>query len=204
MATTTQKRTLYPRTAITAVFVIYCIAFRHLRIPVWHELLPFFEWMETTWFGVANKTWDFAFATVEAFHLLGLALLGGSVIAADGRLLGFLLRDVPLMTVVNRCHRLFVIALLLLIATGIFMACGVAMKIYYLPVYWYKMLALTVGILHVFFIRRPLLKTVAGVGAGAAGGAVSPNALAVKLTAVSSLMIWFTVAATGRWIGYSG
>ena len=30
---------------------------------------------------------------------------------------------------------------------------------------------------------------------------VSP--LVVKLTAVASIMVWFTVAATGRWIGFS-
>ncbi len=30
---------------------------------------------------------------------------------------------------------------------------------------------------------------------------ISP--LAIKLTAISSLIVWFTVAASGRWIGFS-
>mgnify|MGYP003700668349 CR=1 FL=1 len=116
-----------------------------------------FEWFETTPFGYVGKTWGAAFATVQAVHLVGLGVLGGAVIAADGRLLGLLLTDVPANTVVERSHRVFVWALISLLATGIFMACGVAMKIYYLPVYWYKMLALGAGILFHFYIRKPLL-----------------------------------------------
>ena len=74
------------------------------------------------------------------------------------------------------------------------MACGVAVKIYYLPVYWYKMLALGVGVLFVYRVRRPLLR--------------QPEAqLSMTLrvmVATASMMIWFSVAATGRWIGFSG
>lgn len=194
------------RTGCTVAVLLLALVFAlsPWRLVAYANLLPFFEWMETTWFGVANKTWDFAFASVEAVHLLGLALLGGSVIAADGRLLGLLLRDVPAAVVVERCHRLFVYALLLLMTTGIFMACGVAMKIYYLPVYWYKMLALAVGVLYVFCIRRPLLTADSESGADAEEHIARLHPAVVKLTAISSLMIWFTVAATGRWIGFSG
>ena len=85
-------------------------------------------------------------------------------------------------------------ALFLTVSTGIFMACGVAIKIYYLNVFWYKMLALSAGVAFVYGIRRPLLRQ--GLDA------IHPRI--VKLVAVASLMLWFTVAATGRWIGFSG
>jgi hypothetical protein len=74
------------------------------------------------------------------------------------------------------------------------MACGVAGKIYFLKVFWYKMMALSAGILFEYGIRRPLL----------AKGLDDVNPLVLKLTAVASVMVWFTVAALGRWIGYSG
>ena len=184
------------RTLLTSAVLLLVLAFSFsdLRVEAWRGLEPFFGWMETTWLGVIGKTWGAAFALVEAVHLLALALLGGSVIAADGRLLGVLLTDVSARTVLERTHKLFLVALAVITATGVFMACSVAMKIYYLPVYWYKMLALAAGVLFVFFIRRPLL----------AGDIEALNPVVVKLTAVSSLMIWFTVAATGRWIGFSG
>jgi hypothetical protein len=73
------------------------------------------------------------------------------------------------------------------------MACGVALKIYYLSVYWYKMIALVMAVCFVFFIRRPLFKA----------GIENINAVLVKLMAISSLMLWFTIAAAGRWIGFS-
>jgi hypothetical protein len=186
----------YLRSAATVALLALVLgfAFSGLRINAWDALLPLFEWMETNWFGVIGKTWGAAFAVVEATHLLSMALLGGAILITDGRLLGLLLRDVPVQTILLKTNRLFVIGLLIAIASGIFMACGVAMKIYYFPVYWIKMLALTAGVLFTFTIKRPLL----------ADGIENLNPWVVRAVAVASLTIWFTVAATGRWIGFSG
>ena len=149
----------YTRTILTAGTVLLLLAFSYsgLRVDVWMSIQPVFEWMETTPFGVIGKTWGAAFATVEAVHLLALAVLGGSVLVANGRLVGLVFADVPFRDVEDRAFKLFNWALITLLATGVFMACGVAMKIYYLPVYWYKMLALMVGMLFEYFVRKPLL-----------------------------------------------
>jgi hypothetical protein len=186
----------YQRSIATAALLAVALvfAFSSLRIDTWAALLPLFEWLETTWFGVIGKTWGAAFAVVEAIHLLAMALLGGAVLISDGRLLGLLLGDVPAHIVLSKTHRLFVVGLTTAIASGIFMACGVAMKIYDMPVYWFKMLALTAGVLFTFAIKRPLL----------ADGIASLNPWVVRGVALASLATWFTVAATGRWIGFSG
>ena len=188
--------TSYPRTltAIAALLALLTLAYGGAMDAVYPSLLTVFEWLETTWFGVIGKTWGAAFAFVEAVHLLGLALLGGCVLAGDGRLLGVILTDVPMQTVVERTHRVFVFGLSISLATGIFMACGVATKIYYLPVYWFKMLALSAGMLFHFQVRRPLLSH----------DIQSLNPVVVKMVAVASMLVWFMVAATGRWIGFSG
>ena len=109
-------------------------------------------------------------------------------------LLGLMLTDFPARMVVDRSHRVFVWALITCLVTGIFMACGVATKIYFLQVYWFKMLALVAGMLFHFFIRMPLLRH----------DLDEINPVVVKLVAISSILVWFTVAATGRWIGFSG
>ena len=188
--------TSYPRTltAMVALLALLTLAYGGAMDAVYPSLLTVFEWLETTWFGVIGKTWGAAFAFVEAVHLLGLALLGGCVLAGDGRLLGVVLTDVPMQTVVERTHRVFVFGLSISLATGIFMACGVATKIYYLPVYWFKMLALSAGMLFHFQVRRPLLSH----------DIQSLNPVVVKMVAVASMLVWFMVAATGRWIGFSG
>ncbi len=185
----------FPRTLLCIALVIagLAIAGSDIRVATWESLLPFFDWMETTWFGQAGKTWGAVFAVVQAGHLLGLALLGGAVLLGDGRLLGFWFTDVANADVQARAHRLFLVALGILIASGIFMACAVAIKIYYMPVFWYKMLALTCGVLFALCIRRPFVQR----------GLADGNRLATTLVAIASIMVWFTVAATGRWIGFS-
>lgn len=186
----------YPRTFVVAAVIGLALVFAltDARTATWSALLPVFEWMETTPFGVIGQTWGAAFATVEAFHLLAMALLGGSLLVADGRLLGLVFADTPLVAVQDQCHRLFVWSLGLVVFTGVFMACGVAIKIYYLEVFWYKMLALATGVAFYYGVRRPLLRH----------GADDLHPRLRQLVAMASLMLWFTVAATGRWIGFSG
>ncbi len=179
---------------LAVLLVVTLFGYSDLRTTVYIAIEPFFMWLETTWFGVIGKTWGPVFAVVQAGHLLGLAVLGGSVLAADGRLLNLFLNDIPAKVIVDRCHRVFFWALISLLATGIFMACGVAMKIYFLPVYWFKMLALGAGILFHYFVRKPLL----------AYNMEELNPVAVKMVAIASILVWFLVAATGRWIGFSG
>jgi hypothetical protein len=184
----------YPRAAIATGLLALLLAFSFsgMRSEVWTALLPFFEWMETTWFGYVGKTWGGAFATIQAGHLVSLGVLGGAVLFSDGRLLG-LYSSLPLRDVIDGSHQVFKWALAVVVCTGVFMVCGVAVKVYYLPVFWYKMLTLSVGVLFAFYVRKPLVdRDLSDV-----------NPLVIKLTAVASIMVWFTVAATGRWIGFS-
>jgi hypothetical protein len=169
-------------------------AFSGLRIATWEQLLPLFEWSETTLFGYIGKTWGAAFAVVEAFHLLAMAVMGGAILLSDARLLGLAFTDTPIRDITQPAHKVFVWALAVILLTGVFMACGVAMKIYYLTVFWYKMLALGAGMLFVFFIKQPLL----------AKNPDAANPWVLRAVAIASLMVWFTVAACGRWIGFSG
>jgi hypothetical protein len=185
----------YPRTIAVIIVVNLCLAayLSNTLQQTWEGLLPFFAWMETTWFGVAGKEWGALFAVVQAFHLLAMALLGGAVLVGDGRLLGLVFTEYSADDILLKTHNLFVVSLIIVVLTGVFMACGVALKIYYLSVYWYKMIALVMAVCFVFFIRRPLFKA----------GIENINAVLVKLMAISSLMLWFTIAAAGRWIGFS-
>lgn len=194
-ATATESNSYARSITVSAlILVVLVFSFSPLRRAIWVDLYEPFLWLETTWFGVIGKTWGAAFAVVEAFHLLAMAVLGGAVFVSDFRLLGWGFRDIPAHEVLDRAHTVFKWGLAVVLATGIFMACGVAGKIYWLPVFWYKMLALATGILFVFFIKRPLLK----------GDLDNIDPWVVKMVAVSSILVWITVAATGRWIGFAG
>ena len=186
----------YTRSIITAGAIAAMLAFTlsYANENIHGGLLGFFEWMETTWFGVIGKTWGAAFAIVQGFHLLSMAVLGGCIIVSDFRMLGWILNDVPARTIVDRTDSLFFWALVVVLVTGIFQACGVATKVYYLPVFWYKMLGLVAGMLFHYYIRRPLYQYDLSL----------VNPIILKMTAIASLLVWFLVAATGRWIGFSG
>src|SRR4029434_5476 len=99
------------------------------------------------------------FAIIEAVHLMGLALLGGTVLAQDLRLLNVLMRDMPSNAVTEQAHRWFKVGLWMLLLTGVPMLAGVATKCYHNPFYWTKMIALAIGIVFVFAIKQPLLRT---------------------------------------------
>lgn len=157
------------------------------------ELLTFFEWAETSMLGSIGKTYGGVYAIGQSLHLMSLALLGGTVLVTDLRLLNVMLKDVPSEIVVENAHKWFRVALIVIISTGIFMAAAVATRMYYNPFYWAKMSALLAGIIFVFAIKRPLLKR----------PHASLNPVVLKSVAVASLIIWFSVAATGRWIGFS-
>jgi hypothetical protein len=157
-------------------------------------LFAFFEWLEASALGAFMKDQAATFAIVEAVHLMGLALLGGTVLTQDLRLLNVVMRDVPSQVVIQQAHRWFKVGLGVLMLTGVPMLAGVATKCYHNPFFWTKMLALAAGILFVFTLKQPLLR--------ADPAALKPTT--PKLLALASLSVWFLVAASGRWIGFSG
>jgi len=158
------------------------------------SLLSLFEGLEASPIGVFVKDRGATFASIEAVHLMALALLGGAVLATDLRLMNVILRDVPSSTVNQNAHKVFKIALWVLLITGFFMLAGVATKCYHSFYYWVKMLALATGILFVFAIKQPLLKR----------DHTLINPWTLKFVALASMSLWFLVAASGRWIGFSG
>lgn len=154
---------------------------------------PFFEWLDTSLLAQVSKAYGGVFAVVQMFHLLGLATLGGMVLLGDLRLLGVLMRDVPSAVVTENTNRWFTVGLVMAAVSGVFMSSAVALKLYYNEMFWAKMTAFAAGLVFVYGIRRPLLRF--------DHASISPGVL--RTVAVTSLVIWFTVAASGRWIGFS-
>lgn len=156
-------------------------------------LLTFFEWCEATALGETIRTSLWLFPAIECVHLLGLVMLGGSVLMVDLRLLGVGLRDQPIAQVAGAGHRLLMSGLLIMLATGIPLFLSEAIKCYYSPSFWVKIATLVPAIMFTLTVRR----RVAGAGPDQTSG------LQRTLTAIASLTLWFTVAAAGRWIGFS-
>lgn len=156
------------------------------------NLLPIFTWLESHGLGNVVRQSLWLFPIIECFHLLALALLGGTVLAVDMRLLGFGLRSQTNAELARKVQPWMVGALVTSIGTGIPMFLSEAVKCYYSPPFWYKMSLLVTATIFTFTLRRKV--------AFAERGAVAP--VLVRLTAVLSLALWFGVGFSGRWIAF--
>lgn len=157
------------------------------------DLYPLFDWLDTSLLADIAKAYGGVFAVVQMFHLLGMSILGGMVLVGDLRLLNVVMKDTPSEVVIESTHKWFGIGLVTMVVSGIFMSSAVSLKLYYNEMFWAKMATLAVGVVFFYFVRGPLLS--------GSHSAIKPRVL--KLMAVTSIAIWLTVAASGRWIGFS-
>jgi hypothetical protein len=153
--------------------------------------LPFFEWCEATAVGHTIRDSSWLFPVIEAVHLIGLCLLGGSLLVVDLRLLGAGLREQPIASLAREARPWLLVSLAVMIATGTVLFLSEAVKCYYNPAFWTKMTTLPVALLFTFTVRRRV------------ASASVQSTLATRLVGAISLALWLTVAAAGRWIGFS-
>ncbi|MDO8678058.1 MAG: hypothetical protein Q7R30_05780 [Acidobacteriota bacterium] len=156
-------------------------------------LLPFFEWCEQLWLGqfIVGSNW--LFPVIESVHLLGLSVLGGAILVVDMRLLGLGLKNHPVTELARDARPWLIGALVVMIATGIPLFLSESVKCYYSQAFWNKMTALAIGLVFTFTIRARVTET----------ESVGNTARRQAVVGALSLALWFTVAASGRWIGFS-
>jgi hypothetical protein len=136
-----------------------------------------------------NSKWGFAL--VETVHLIALAVLGGSVLLLDLRLLGLVLKRESAPAISRDVNRLLLGSLVLLIVSGIAMLSEEALKCYFNAAFRWKMALLAAAVLFYFTLhRRAVLRT----------GEDSPSAWS-RVAAVISLTLWLGVGVAGRAIG---
>ncbi len=156
-------------------------------------LLPFFEWCETLWLGqfVIGSNW--LFPVIESVHLLGLALLGGSVLLVDLRLLGLGLKDRAVSELALDARRWMLTGLAIMIVTGIPLFLSEPIKLYYSTAFWIKITTLPIALAFAFTVRARV----------ALADPVRGTARRQQLVGALSIALWVTVAVAGRWIGFS-
>jgi len=151
-----------------------------------------FEWFEMTSIGVVVRESIWMFPVIEAVHLLGLCMLGGALLVVDLRMLGLGLRRQTIGELSENLRPWLYGAIALMGITGVLLFLSEAVKCYYNQSYWVKMIALAIGLIFTFTLRAKVADN---------GGMTASTR--TRLTAVASMVLWFTVAAAGRWIGFS-
>jgi hypothetical protein len=156
-------------------------------------MLTWFEWLEHSWLGTAvnNSTW--AFAAIEACHLLALAALGGAILIVDLRLLGFGLKEERISYVGQTAQPWLIGGLTAAVITGIPLLASLAAGKYYVnEAFWMKMYFFLAALIFTFTIRRAVVL----------GDEIRANSRIGKIVGIVSVLLWSGVGIMGRGIGF--
>ena len=153
-------------------------------------MLAFFEWIDTTSFGLMLKDSVFAAYVLEIVHLLGLTLLLGAIFVMSFRLFGILMKDRPVSMVAAELSTWTLVGIGIMLTSGVLKAFTEPMKLYYNDPYWWKMYFLILALVFHFTIFRKVTR--------------SDNAsrLVHGVTGAMALILWFGVGIFGRAIGF--
>jgi hypothetical protein len=154
-------------------------------------LLPFFEWCEATLIGRTIRESLWMFPVTEAFHLVGLSVLGGALLIVDFRLLGVGLKDSTIAMLERQARPWLLGAIALMLSTGTLLFLSEAIKCYYNTSFWVKISTIPVALLFTLVVKTRYART------------AGETTTASRLVGATDLLLWFIVAAGGRWIGFS-
>lgn len=156
------------------------------------SVLTLFRWFENSWLGEGIRSSNWLFPVIESVHLLALAVIGGSVLAVNLSLLGLGLGRRSAAQMWNDTWPWFAGSLATMLTTGFLLFTSEAVKLYYHEAFWVKMSALAASLIFTATVQRP-----------AALANPELEAWRSRLVGMVSLLLWFAVGASGRWIGFS-
>ena len=157
------------------------------------SLLPLFGWIDSSAVGEAIRESTWLFPVIEAFHLLGLAVIGGAILLVDLRLLGLGLRRQPVDQIARDAQPWLIGSLIAMLSSGFLLFTSEAVKCYYHDAFRIKMTSLLLAIVFTFTVRRKVTL--------AEPGRVGP--FWSGIVALVSVTLWSGVGIGGRWIGFS-
>lgn len=163
--------------------------------PTWCEAFGwrnFYEQLGEGWVGQTINDTLWLFPVIEIVHLFGLAVLGGSVIVMDLRLLGAGLRNAAPARVLANTRPWFFVGLGVMVATGVPLFLSETIKCCFNHSFEVKIAGLILAVIYTLLWRNRI------------AAREDSSTCLMQGAAVLSLGLWFTVAAAGRWIGYSG
>jgi hypothetical protein len=149
-----------------------------------------FVWLATTPLGLYMRDSTNGFAAVEAAHLLGLAVLGGSVVLMALANLRLALTGQPAVATARGLFPIFAASLTAMLATGFLLLASKPLRYFLSDAFRLKMALLALGIgLYLYLDAR--LKSAEG----------APITRALQVASAALLLVWLGVGLAGRFIG---
>jgi hypothetical protein len=160
------------------------------------DIVPFLEWLEGSWAGVAVRESDWMFPSIETFHLFGIIIVVASTMALDLRLLNWWLRPWRASVVARGLLPWTWAGFALMVVTGAGLFVSDPIRYFYNDSFRLKMILLVLAGVNAFIFTITVFRSVDQWDLDAA----TPTA--AKIAGICSMLLWFAIVAAGRWIAF--
>ena len=155
-------------------------------------LLPFFEWCEATGLGRPCASRCGSSRRSRPCTCWGCACSAARCSWSTCECSAWASTRTPIALLARQATPWLVAGAATMIATGLPLFLSESVKCYYSQAFWVKITTLPLALLFTFVVRQRVALHDRGDGHGSA-----------RLVGAASIALWFTVAAAGRWIGFS-
>jgi hypothetical protein len=150
-------------------------------------MMPLFQWLQDTPLAQTIRHSASLIALLEIIHLIGLALLIGTILMVDLSLLGLGIGRQPVSRIARELNLFTALGLTIMLVSGPLILTSEAVRCFKTPAFWVKMALLAIAITFHFTIHRRVTL--------AEPPEPHPNA---RMVASLSLALWFGVALAGK------
>lgn len=161
------------------------------------SLLRFCEWLAATPSSVALHESLYVYPLVESTHVLTLTLFVGGAFVLDLRLLGLMLRRVPVSELIERLLPWVRLGFGVMVATGLLLFYAIPVRTYQSVFFRAKVIMLLVSGLNVWFFHYRVKPGIAQWDTDL----VLP--WPARRAAVASLLLWAGIVVAGRMTAYN-
>ena len=158
-------------------------------------ILELAERIELSPVGVAIAESRYAFGIIEGIHVIALALAVGLLFIIDLRLLGAILKDVPVRRVLSQLRPWVIAGFIAVFVTGGLLFWSSALRVSQSPAFAFKLGFIVLAGLNALWFER------AAAGRGLDATTLVPPATA-RFAGAASLVLWSLVVVAGRLIPY--
>ncbi len=161
-----------------------------------HFIFAICQWLEQTTVGTTIRESLWLFPIIETVHIFGIILLVGTTSILDPRLMGLTFRDESVSKLGGRFLPRAWAGFLIQVTTGLLLFSSEATKMYINIGFEIKMLLIIVAGINALVFHSAAYQSVGKWD----NDPVGP--LSARAAGLISILLWFGIAAAGRWIAY--
>jgi hypothetical protein len=145
---------------------------------------------------VSIRQVEILFPALESLHVIGVALVVGTIALVDLRLLGVASHRRSVNRLIREVTPYTWVAFVVAVATGLLMFASKSIDYVQISVFFYKMIVLLLAGLNMAVFHLGVYRRI-----GEWDEALPPP-LAARIAGFSSLTLWTAAIGLGRWIGF--